>query len=135
MPTIELGVDFNIAKEEDDKNRQPLKPGVYTMTCVAVEMGESKKGRPMLIFDLETSSNSDAASNGKKFKSFCPLPHNGDNSGIGFLLNVTKALGKPWVGNQITTEDYIGLQCAANLADGKPNDDGHVFSQIKSFVI
>ena len=71
-PSIELGMEFNSAEEQDKKDRSPLIPGVYQLSCVNVELSETKKGRPQMVFSLESQGNPLPETNGKKFMHYCP---------------------------------------------------------------
>ena len=135
MPVIDLGMTCDDAVTESSKAFTPLPSGSYKMTCTDCELGTSGNGRPRLAFTFSVIENENPDYNGKTLKYFTPLPHNGNNSGIGFLTNVCVALGKPWNGSSIDTADYSGRACQANVVEDPATDgSGKVYNKIKSFV-
>ena len=135
MVEINLGIEHGEAEEEAKEAMKTLPPGTYDLSCIGCKPGEySKTKRPMLEFEFEVVNSSEW--NGKKLRHTCPLPENGNNSGIGFLTEVTRALGNPWTGASINTEDYIQRSCQANVINSDPSKDaqGRTFANIKSFV-
>ena len=127
MPTVELGSDFSVAEEESKKAREKLPADAYDLMCTACEVVESKKGTPQLRFSFEVQNNANPDFNGKKISHWCPLPHEGQ-AYLGFLVDVINALGKPWQGASLDTEDYPTRSCIANIViDGD-------YNRIKGFV-
>jgi|TARA_R100001530_G_scaffold6369_2_gene7460 hypothetical protein len=135
MPVIDLGMTCDDAVTESSKAFTPLPSGSYKMTCTDCELGTSGNGRPRLAFTFSIIESANPDYNGKTLKYFTPLPHNGNNSGIGFLTNVCVALGKPWNGSSLDTADYAGRTCQANVVEDPATDgSGKIFNKIKSFV-
>lgn len=128
MPQIDLGCSTDQAQEQMERDQLKLPPGSYKMLCVACELGQTKKGRPQLTFELEVIEHSNPDFNGKKLFYYAPLPDGTNMKGIGFLVNITKALGKPWEGTKMNTEDYLTRSCVANV-----EPDGE-YTKIKSFA-
>jgi|TARA_R100001530_G_scaffold87069_1_gene60622 hypothetical protein len=134
MPVIDLGISNEDATTEANKGFEPLPTGTYTLNCTGCELGTSANGRPRLTFDFAVVDNPNPDFNGKTLKYFTPLPHQGNNSGIGFLTSVCVALGKPWNGTSLDTSDYPGRQCGANVVEAPSQDGTKIFNNIKSFV-
>ena len=143
MPTIDLGVDFEDVKNEDQF--EPLPNATYDFTVASCEPKTALSGRPMIKWTF------DIIYEGRARKLFhntvLPWTKDGelDVSGIGMLVAVCKALGRPWSGGQITTEDYLGLAGACEVyqkpkqvkdVTGQYVDDpeGGVVNDIKKFV-
>jgi len=148
MPTINLGVDFSDVENEDTF---PVLPnGTYPFKTTKVEGANSKSsdppGRPMIKWTFTTVQD------GIDFNNFhyTVLPWEVDGewiaSGVGMLVTVCKALGKPWTGKNLVTEDYLGVSGTYVLEqalrqkqapDGSWVDDpnGAPVNVIKSFVI
>ena len=136
MPTIELGMTCTDAQEQANKDFEILPIGSYTMVCTSVEQATSKNGRPRLDFMLEVVENGNPDFNGKGIRYFAPLPHEGNTKGMGFLTQVCVALGKPWAGASLNTEDYQGRTCTANVEQNpSKTDPTKIFNNIKSFVV
>ncbi len=125
MPVIEIGVDFNKAQIESEKVMLPAPAGVYALQVLNIESGVTQKGKGRLMWIMQVVNSTDPTFNGKKVNYFTNIPTATELSGIGFLVQVTKALGKPWGGTSINTDDYIGSMCKANIGisdDGKWNN-------------
>lgn len=130
-PVIELGVDFNKAQKEADALMQPAPAGVYQLQVSSIEAGVSKNsGRGRLMWLMQIVNSSDPSFNGKKVTYFTNIPTATDTTGIGFLVQITNALKKPWNGTTINTDDYLGQICKANIGI---SDDGK-WNNIISFV-
>ena len=128
MPVINLGVDYNQAKTESDKQKERLPEGPCKVICKDIEAVMSKKNTPQLKWTLESIENPNPDLNGKSVMTWTPLPYEGNTKGIGFLVDITTAFGKPWEGSEIDTDQYIGKTCVVNLAK---DDKGYV--NIKSY--
>ena len=128
MPVIQLGVDYNQAKAESDKQKEKLPEGPCKVICKDIEAVMSKKNTPQLKWTLESIENSNPDLNGKKVMTWTPLPHEGNTNGIGFLVDITTAFGAPWAGAEIDTDMYLGKTCIVNLVK---DDKGYV--NIKSY--
>jgi len=143
MPTINLGVDFSDVKDSDVF--EPLPNATYDFTVYSVEEKTAASSRPMLKWVLTIIHE------GKERKLFyntvLPWMKDGewDLSGMGMLVGLTKALGKPWTGTQLSTEDYLGLAGRADVhqkpkqikqSDGSYADDpsGGAVNDIRKFV-
>lgn len=129
MPIVEIGCTVEEANVQSERDKITLIPGSYKLMCMEIEAGESSKGRPQLKFTFNVADHPNADFNGKKLMYWCSLPHAGSSAGIGFLLDVTTALGKPWQGASLVTEDYIGMFCTANVDKNKQG-----YMNIVSFV-
>lgn len=143
MPVIDLGVNFEDVKNLDSFD--PLPNGDYQFVVSSIESKNSAAGRPMLKWTFNINHN------GQDRKLFyntvLPWQHDGelDTGGLGMLVQVTKALGKPWTGQALSTEDYIGLAGMCQVyqkpkqirqPDGTYADDtdGNVVNDIKKFI-
>lgn len=125
MPEIDLGVDFATAEAEVELSRKPAPAGDYELIVSAnpekqtTKETSKKPNRPMLSWQLKIVNNSDSSLNGKMVFYNTPLPWQFegkfDTSGINFLVDLTKSLGKEWSGGRIATEDYISTTCRAKL--------------------
>lgn len=108
MPVIDLNVDFSDVQDEDVF--QPLPPGTYSFRVQAIEQATSKAGRPMLKWTYAIVHE------GKEHKLsyYTVLPWMVDGKietgGVGMLVSATKAVGIPWTGQQLVTEDYLGAE-------------------------
>lgn len=130
MPVIDLGINFETAAVEAEKFRNPAPDGIYQLQCKSCGVHISDKGNQSLEWIFSIVNCPDQAINGKRVRKYTALPSGGSLSGIGFLVDITRALGRPWSGAQLTTEEYIGLTCTANLSK---TDDGK-WNEVDSFV-
>lgn len=143
MPVIDLGVNFEDVKDLDVF--EPLPEGTYEFIVGSVESKTAASGRPMLKWTLNINYE------GKEHRLFMntvlPWFHNGemDAGGVFMLVGLTKALGRPWTGQQMVTEDYIGLPGVAEVVqkpkqvkqiDGSYADDPNAVpvNDIKKFI-
>ena len=130
MPIIDMAVDFDDIKDLD---AYPVLPtATYDVQVVSIESdvtGENSKtpGRPKLVWSFRVINNPDHP-NHRLSNHNTVLPFRDESkppgeelvtSGCGFLVSLCKALGKPWTGRQITTEEYIGLTCKAIVVEEK----------------
>ena len=129
MPTVKIGTAFAEGEEISEKQRLKLPDDAYVIMCTECVSTTSSKGNPQLQFTFETQNNPNPDYNGKKLMYWAPLPHDGNNKGIGFLVDVTRALGKPWEGDSLNTEDYPTRTCTVNVIVDKEG-----YNKIKSFV-
>ncbi len=135
MVEINLGLSHDEGEAQAKEAMKVLPPGTYELVCTGCKPGVyATSKRPHLEFEFEVVNDSEYS--GKKLRHTCPLPENGNNSGIGFLTEVTRALGNPWTGASIMTEDYLQRGCSANVINSDPAKDtqGRTFANIKSFV-
>lgn len=124
-PIVEMGVDFNLAQKQSSLAMSPAPAGVYTLQVISVEGGVSKRGKGRLMWMLQIVNATEPTLNGKKVSYFTNIPTADDMTGVGFVVQLTKALGKPWNGTSLNTDDYIGLTASANVGvspDGKWNN-------------
>ena len=122
---IDLGIDFETAEKEVAESRKPVTPGDYTVQVTNITPGQSGSesktpGRPYLNWELTVVGHSEFT--GKKVWMITSLPwadaSNGNRlltSGINFLVDITKALGQPWQGGKLRTEEYHGRTCKATI--------------------
>jgi len=108
MPVIDLNVDFEDVQDEDAF--KPLPEGTYDFTVQSVEQATSKKGRPMLKWTY--SIVHDKKEHKLSYYTVLPWMVDGqvDTGGVGMLVGATKAVGIPWTGQQLVTEDYLGAK-------------------------
>lgn len=143
MPTIDLGVDFSDVQNEDIFD--PLPNGTYDFITTSAEPKNSAAGRPMIKWVFTVNHEA------KDYKLFynTVLPWEVDGewvvSGVGMLVSVCKALGKPWSGKSLNLEDYLGLGGSCQVVqkpkqtkqmDGSYADDpsGQVVNDIGKFL-
>jgi hypothetical protein len=134
MAKINLGMDFNQAEGAVSEERKGVPTGTYRARCFKVEVTETgpnskKPGRPMLVFNMELVASGEF--DGKEFKYWAVLPWGDVQTGLGNLIDATTALGKPWEGNEIDTDDYLMKEAEINLEE-KISPNG-TFTSIKSF--
>ena len=118
---IDLGIDFETAEKEVAESRKPVAIGDYSIQVTDIKPGvggESSKnpGRPLLNWELSIIGHPDYTGKKLFYNTSLPWadPSNGNRlltSGLNFLTDLTKALGHPWAGRAIQTEQYIGLTC------------------------
>ena len=109
MPEIDLNVDFEDVKHADEF---PVVPnGTYTFIVKNVDATDAKSsGRPMLKWTIAVP----APETGRDCNVFCNtvLPYKVNDelivSGIFQLVSICKAVGMPWTGGKLITENYIG---------------------------
>jgi flavin-binding protein dodecin len=130
MAVINVGVDFESAQAAADEAMALAPEAVYDVQVMSVEEGNTKAGRPRLKFNLQIVNAPDPSVNGKKIGYFCNLPHQGDNSGVGFLIAICNGLGKPWVNDEIDTDAFVGCDARANVGISKDKK----WNEITSFV-
>ncbi len=129
MPLINLGMSFNEAKQEGERQKLKLTEGPYKLVCKVAKTTESKKKTPQIEWLFEVVENTNPDFNGKELRKWTPLPHDGKVGGIGYLVEITEALGVPWDGRGFDLDACVGKICNANI---ELNDDG--FNNIKSFI-
>lgn len=120
-PLVEIGATFKEAEKAAEFKTVPS--GVYQLQCVDVTpfIG-AKTGRPCLKWRFETIGQANPELNKVSIFNNTPLPHEGEFSGVGFLVDTTSALGKPWTSDKMETNDYIGKQAKANVVLITPNE-------------
>jgi len=143
MPVIDLGVDYSSVEDMDKFD--PMPNGTYEFSVASIEEKTSQKGRPMLKWTFRIPFDGSE----RKLSYFTVLPWQKDGewdlSGMGMLVSVTKALGRPWTGQSLSTEDFLGLGGQMEVVqkpkqikgpDGVYTDDpdGDVVNDIKKFV-
>jgi len=137
---IDVCIDFQKAEAEVEESRKPPAPSNYEARCVAADVknsGPNSKmpGRPYINWTVEIINSPDF--NGKKIFHMTQLPWaNPDTgeivtSGIGFLVDLTKAMNKPWVGGKLETSDYIGIPFGIRTIV-EPDQNGEPRARIKS---
>lgn len=112
MPEIEIGIDFDTA----EKASGPIPDGDYDVQLVDSNLGETGPnskvpGTPKIDWIFEVINNSHSDYNGRKLFMTTVLSSNG----AGILVSLTKALGKPWSGTKIDTDDYLQHTCKAKV--------------------
>ncbi len=129
MPFIDLGMSFNEAKQEGERQKLKLTEGPYKLVCREAKAMESKKKTPQIEWLFEVVENTNPDFNGKELRMWTPLPHGGKTGGIGYVVEVTEALNVPWEGSRFDLDSCVGKTCNANI---ELNKDG--FNNIKSFI-
>lgn len=109
MPTVDLGVDFEDVKDSDQI--QPMPAGVYEFQVESVEPKTASTGRPMLKWTLSIINNEEFK--GRKLFNNTVLPWTNPQTGekdinVFGLVAQCKAVGVPWTGMSLNTEDYVG---------------------------
>lgn len=148
MPEIDLGVDFSDVKDED---KYPVVPnGTYPFIVKGVESVRSQNtNRPMLKWKLEITDPQTQRPLVITHNTVLPwTPPGGTElvtSGVGMLVQICKAIGKPWTGKTIQTEEYLGqtgrvmiVQAVRNIKDPAtgqyiPDPDGDVRNEVSGF--
>ena len=133
MAKVELGMDFNSAQGAVDEERKQVPTGTYRGRCFKCELTQTgpkskSPGRPMLVFHMELVNAGEF--DGKEFRYWAVLPHGDTQTGLGNLIAATNALGKPWEGSSIDTDDYLSKEAEINLVN-EPTENGS-FTSIKS---
>lgn len=118
MPEIEIGIDFDTA----EKMSGPMPDGDYDVQCIDASLGETgpnskNPGTPKIDWQFEVINNSNPDYNGRRLFSTTVI----SQSGSGSLVALTKALGKPWKGTKISTDDYLGCSCKAKVVTEEYN--------------
>lgn len=113
MPTIDLSVDFEDVKDADVF--KPLPEGTYEFTVKDIEAKDSRAGRPMLVWNLEFTHKGKPYS--LRYYSVLPWDKDGEvvTIGLGNLVSMCKAVGIPWTGGSLTTEDYLSATGMAQI--------------------
>lgn len=130
MPVIDLGMSFNEAKEEGERQKLKLTTGPYKLACREAKLGESKeKKTPQVAWLFEVVENQNSDFNGKQLRSWTSLPHDGKSGGIGYIVEITEALGVPWDGQSFELDACVGKMCNANVGLDKNG-----YNVIESFI-
>lgn len=146
MPTIDLGVNY---EDVQDLDKYPVVPGgTYTFIIKKAENMVTKSNRPKIFWALEITDPDTGHPVSIPHNTVLPWIKDGqqDVSGVGMLVQVCKAVGLPWAGGKINTDDYIGRggkvevkQVRARMQDpttGEWTDDpsGELQNMVKKFV-
>jgi len=144
MPVVDLNVDFETIKDADVF--EPLPDGTYEFMVASCEAKTAKSGRPMLKWTFRVLH--EGKQHNLFYNTVLPYMNKGelDLGGVGMLVAVCKALGKPWTGSAINTDDYLGSTGMAEIyqkpkqslqPDGTYADDpsGIRVNDIKKFVV
>lgn len=145
MPTVNLGVNYDDVKELDEWVVVP--GGTYQFTVASIEEKKSQTGRPMLNWRLEVIDPASTRAVSIFYNTVLPWMENGEMNvkGCGMLVAVAKAVGLPWTGQSLDTENYIGRAGSVKLkvsrmqkkdATGKYVDDpeGRERNEVDKFV-
>jgi hypothetical protein len=132
MSRIAIGVNYTDAVAIAEKQKEPAPDGVYTLEVKGYEEGlkTKKKNKAMIRFDTEVINHPDEAINGKKIGIFVVLPEDGDMTSIRSLVDFSTGFGKPWDGDYVDGDDYLGARAEVNL---ETSDDGK-WNQLESYV-
>ena len=128
MPTIDLGVDFGLVKDLD---KFPLLPvgsqPFFVQKIEDTKTGPTSKtpGRPMLKWTLVFTAPDTGQSVPMTYNTVLPWIPPGttelDMSAVGQLVAICKAVGRPWAGQKLDTDSYVGLGGTANITQRKRN--------------
>ncbi len=141
---FEMGISYNQAEEENTFTILP--EAVHEVMVKDIKLTHASSGRPMLEWLFEVINNPEFKS--RKIYERTVLPwHDGTEfitSGLFRITNLTAALGMPWEGEKLYTEDYMGKTCAIkvihkpyagkNLEYYDENGIGNPMPEIKSFI-
>jgi len=113
MVEIDLRIDFSDVENED--SFEPIPVGTYDFIVKSAESVIAKSGRPMIKWQLGIAH--DGAERTIFYNSVLPHVVDGQmiTSGVGMLVSVCKAVGQPWTGSSLNTEDYIGRAGRAEI--------------------
>ena len=127
------GLDFAAAEREVEESRKPLPESDYQFRIDSVEhkIGQAS-GRPYLNWTMVVINHSEYSN--KKFFYSTPLPwvnpqtQKLESTGLNFLVDLCKAVGKPWSGGKLLTEMYIGAIGSAKIGikldqNGRPQNE------------
>ena len=145
-PTIDLGVSYDDIKALDEFVVVPN--GTYPFTVKALTEKKSAAGRPMINWQLEVIDPATTRPVSVFYNTVLPWMENGEMNvkGCGMLVSVSKAVGLPWTGQSLNTEDYIGRSGQVvlkitkmqkkNAATGVYEDDpdGKERNEVEKFV-
>lgn len=136
---FDLGIDFQAAETAVEEQRRPADEGDYTLQVVEVTAGEGKQsGRPK--FNWQFQIINDPRFNGKRVFYNTSLPWDNpktqqrETGGINFLVDVCRALGRPWSGSKIDPQPYIGLTCKAHVTVRIPDGSDRPVNEIARFL-
>ncbi|MFA5132904.1 MAG: DUF669 domain-containing protein [Candidatus Paceibacterota bacterium] len=145
MPTINLGVDYEDVKSLDEWIVVP--GGTYSFVVRGIDEKKSKTGRPMLNWRIEVTDPVSQRPVSVFYNTVLPWMDNGELSvkGCGMLVSIAKAVGLPWTGKDLNTEDYIGRAGSVVLKVSKAqkddgtgkyvdDPDGKVRNEVEKFV-
>lgn len=137
MTVVNMGTDFNKAAEESAEASKPAPGGTYELQVKEVSALRKdgseyidKNGNPFLMWFSQIVGTGNPNIDGKFVNLMTYIPHNGDFSQVDRLVNICKAVGKPWEGESFDTDDYGNLTFKANIIISK---DGK-WNEIESFV-
>lgn len=126
MPELDIGCDFDAA----EKLSGAIPEGDYKVQVSEVKLGETGAnskipGTPKIDWEFTVIEHQEFA--GRKL--FMTTPVSPDGKGLNYLVALTKALGKPWSGKSLNTENYVGLSCRARVIQDEYN--GAINNKIK----
>lgn len=142
-PVFNLGVDFSDVQDTD--KFEPMPVATYSFQILDAISGETGDGRPIIKWTIGIIESEEYNNRQLFYNTPLPWEKNGqqDISGVGFLVNITKGVGKPWDGKQLVTEDYIGSTGQVEVkqklkreqnAEGKWVNTDEVVNEVKKFV-
>lgn len=152
MPVVDLGVDYEDVKNQDIMDPMPI--GTYEFQVESVEeKAAATTGRPMLKWTLKVINNEEYR-NRKLFNNTVLAwidPKTGEqDSNVFGLVAQCKAVGVPWTGKNLNTEDYVGRTGQVTVIQKKKqtlqinhktgveeyvnDDDAPLVNEIKRFI-
>jgi len=137
---VNIGLDFLAAEQEAEEALKPIPPFDYTFQVEGIEpklsgLTSKTPGRPYLNWTLSIINSPEYS--GKKLFYSTPLPYHNpssgklETSGINFLVDMCKALGRPWQGGTFQTELYIGAVGNARVGQ-RVGQNGRPQNQVDS---
>ena len=121
MPKINMHVDFDDVPETDFT---PVPSGTYEFQVRDIELREtSDRARPMLLWWLAFLNEPELNNRQLPYNTVLPWedpekPGDIDTSGCGLLTAIRRGVRKPWIGQEIDTDDYIGATGMMSVGQG-----------------
>lgn len=121
MPVINLGVDYEDAKDLDEF--PVAEAGTFPFVIKNADVTKAKStGRDMIVWTL-TIQNEKGQDVNLFPNTVLPMedPATGEMivKGLFVLVSLCKSVGKPWTGAEINTDDYIGLGGMVEVSLGR----------------
>lgn len=132
---IDIGLDFNAAEAAVEEQRRAAPEADYTLQVVDVVYGHGKaSGRPKLNWQFKIVNDVQFSEKRVFYNTSLPWTNKNtgqyEDSGVSFLVDVCKALGRPWQGGKLDTNHYLGLTCRAHVIqevqEGRDRPDNQI---------
>lgn len=121
MAVVNMKTNFDDIPDTDFK---PIASATYEFQVRDIEMKETQdKGRPMLLWWLAVLNVPELANRQLPYNTVLPWedpskPGEIDTSGCGLLTAICRGVRKPWVGQELDTDEYIGLTGWMSVGQG-----------------